>query len=103
MVGFNTPLRHHEPQKLSRCHLECTHTRIEFHVVGAKGVKYFLKVLQMVVLPTAFYQHVVDVDLNIPPDLVREHLLHEPLIRRAYVLKAEQHHFVTEEALASNK
>ena len=57
----------------------------------------------MVVLPTAFYQHVVNVDLNIPSDLVREHLLHEPLIRRACVLKAEQHHFVTEEALASNE
>ena len=37
------------------------------------------------------------------PNMVHEHLVHKPLIRRAYVLEAEQHHFVTEEALAGNK
>ena len=57
----------------------------------------------MVILRSAFYQHFVDVDLDIPPDLVCEHLVHEPLIRRACVLKAEWHHFVAEEALASNE
>ena len=57
----------------------------------------------MVILPSAFYQHVIDVDLDIPPDLVREHLVHEPLIRRAYVLEAKWHHFVIEEALIGNK
>ena len=57
----------------------------------------------MVILTLAFYQHVVDVDLNIPSNLVREHLIHEPLIHLAYILEAEWHHFVIEEALAGNK
>ena len=57
----------------------------------------------MVILPSAFYQHVIDVDLNIPLNLVCEHLVHEPLICRTCILKAEWHHFVAEEALASNK
>ena len=57
----------------------------------------------MVLLPSALYQNVVDVNLNIPPNLVREHYVYEPLIHRACVLKAERHHFVTEEALVGNK
>ena len=43
----------------------------------------------MVILPSSFYQHVVNVDLDIPPDLVCKHLVHESLIHRACVLKAE--------------
>ena len=54
-----------------------------------KGVECFLNVLQMVLFPSALYQHVIDVDLNIPPNLVCKHFVHEPLIRRAYVLEAE--------------
>ena len=57
----------------------------------------------MVVLPTAFYQHVVNVDLNILPDLVHEHLVHEPLICRARIFEAKWHYFIAEEALASNE
>ena len=57
----------------------------------------------MVVLPTVFYQHVVNVDLNIRFDLVCEHLVHEPLIRCACVLEAKRHHFVIKKALASNE
>ena len=57
----------------------------------------------MIILPLAFYQHVVDVDLNIPPDLVRKHFVHEPLICRTCVLEVERHYFVAEEALAGNK
>ena len=43
----------------------------------------------MVIPPSAFYQHVIDVDLNIPLNLVCEHLVHEPLICRTCVLEAE--------------
>ena len=68
-----------------------------------KGVECFLNVLQMVLFPSALYQLVIDVDLNIPPNLVCKHFVHEPLIRRAYVLEAERHHFVTEDALVGNE
>ena len=57
----------------------------------------------MVILPSNFYQHVVNVDLDTPPDLVREHLIHKPLIHRARILLAKWHYFMTEEALAGNK
>ena len=57
----------------------------------------------MIILPSAFYQHVVDVDLDISSNLMCEHLVHEPLICRARILKAERHHFVAEKALAGNK
>ena len=56
----------------------------------------------MVFFPSAFYQHVVDVDLNVPPDLVSKHLIYEPLIRHACVLKVEWHYFVTKKTLAGN-
>ena len=54
----------------------------------------------MIFLPLAFYQHVVYIDLDIPPNLLREHFVHESLVRCACVLQAEGHHLVTEEALA---
>ena len=57
----------------------------------------------MIILPSAFYQHVINVDLDIPSNLVCKHLVHEPLICCARVLKAELHHFIAEEALAGNK
>ena len=57
----------------------------------------------MIVLPSAFYQHVVHVDLDIPPNLMYKNLVHEPLICRAHVLKAERHYFVAKEALANNE
>ena len=57
----------------------------------------------MVVLPSAFYQHVVTVDLDISSNLMCKHLIHEPLIRCACVLEAKQHYFVIEEALAGDE
>ena len=57
----------------------------------------------MVVLPSTFYQHVVNVDLDIPSYLMLEHLVHEPLICCTCVLKAKRHHFVAKEALAGNE
>ena len=37
---------------------------------------HFLKVVQMVILQNALYQHVIHVDLNVPPDLSCEHFVH---------------------------
>ena len=57
----------------------------------------------MIALSSAFYQHVINIDLNISPNLLYEHLVHEPLICRACVFEAEWHYFVAEEALAGYK
>ena len=54
----------------------------------------------MIFLPSALYQHVIHIDLDIPPNLLREHFVHESLIRCACGLQTEGHHLVTEEALA---
>ena len=32
-----------------------------------------------------------------------KHLVHEPLIRRAHIFKAEWHHFITKKTLVGNK
>lgn len=59
---------------------------IQFHVIRREGIKGLLKVVQIVVLPNFFYQHVI-LDLNIPPNLMCEYLVHQPLICGAYVLE----------------
>ena len=55
----------------------------------------------MIALSLALYQHVVNVDLDISPNLLCKHLVHEPLICRACVFEAEWHYFIAKEALAS--
>ena len=57
----------------------------------------------MIFLPSAFYQHIVNVELHISFNLMYEHFVHEPLICCAHVLKAERHHFVAKKALAGNE
>ena len=41
--------------------------------------------------------------MDISSDLMCKHFIHKPLIHYAYVLKTEQHHLITEEALNSDK
>ena len=57
----------------------------------------------MVILPNAFYQHVVHIDLNVSPDLMREHLVHQPLIYGSRILDSKWHYFVAEETLVSDE
>ena len=57
----------------------------------------------MIFLPSAFQQHVINVDLDISPNLLCEHLVHEPLIHHAHILEAEWHYFIIKEALPSQE
>ena len=57
----------------------------------------------MIILPLAFYQHVVNIDLDISFNLMCKHLVHEHLICCIHVFKAKQHHFVAEEALTGDE
>ena len=54
----------------------------------------------MTFLPSALYQHVVNIDPDISPNLLCEYLVHEPLICCTRVFEAKWHHFIAEEALA---
>ena len=54
----------------------------------------------MIFLPLAFYQHVVNIVLDIPPNLLRKHFVHKPLVCRARIFQAEWYYFITEKALA---
>ena len=56
----------------------------------------------MIVLLQALYQHVVYVNLHIPPNLMCEHFVHHSLICGTCVLEPELHHILAEEILASN-
>ena len=76
---------------------------IQFHVVRPQGAEGLLEVAQVVVLPYAFYQYVVHVNLHIPSNLMHEHPVHQPLVRGASILEFERHHFVAKEPLAGNK
>ena len=102
-ASLSTSLGHHEPQELSCRHPEHTYAGIELHVVRVKGVKGFLEIIQMIVLFSAFYQHVVNIDLDISSNIMCEHLVHKHLICCTHVLEAKWHHFVVEETLAGNK
>ena len=53
----------------------------------------------MVVFLLAFYEHVVHVDLNVPPNLMCDHLVHQPLIHGTRILEFEWSYFVVEETL----
>ena len=57
----------------------------------------------MTVLPSNFYQHVVNVYLDISSNLMCEHLVYEPLVRCTHIFEAEWHHFIAEDALASDE
>ena len=57
----------------------------------------------MVVFLSAFYQYVFHVDLNVPPNLMFEHIVHHPLICGACVLEFKWHYFVIEETLANDE
>ena len=68
-----------------------------------KGVKCFPEVIQVIFLRSTFHQHVVHLDLDISPNLLRGHFVHKPLVCRARILQAEGHHFIAKEALASRE
>ena len=57
----------------------------------------------MVILLNVFYQHVVHIDLNVSLDLMREHLVHQPLIYGSRILDSKWHYFVAEETLVSDE
>lgn len=63
----------------------------------------FLGEIQMVLLSLALHKHVVNVDLDVSFNLMGKHLIHETLIRRANILKAEQHYFVEKKVLADDE
>ena len=55
----------------------------------------------MIFFPSAFHQHVIHVNLDISPNLLREHFVYEPLVCRARILQAKGHYFIVEEDLTS--
>ena len=57
----------------------------------------------MIVLPSAFYQYVVSIDLNISSYPMCKHLVHKPLVCCTCILEVNWHYFVAEEALAGDE
>ena len=96
-------MRNHEPKKLTKRDSKSAFAQIQLHVIRTNGIEGFLEVIQIVIPPNAFYQHVVNVDLNVSPNLMCEHLVHQPLIRGPCVFEFEWHNFVAEETLAGDE
>ena len=57
----------------------------------------------MAVFFLGLHQHIVDVDFDIPADLVVEHSVHQSLIGGSGILQSEWHHFVAEESSARDE
>ena len=57
----------------------------------------------MVILSNTFYQHVVYINLNVPPNLMCKHLIHQPLICGPRILESKRHYFVAEKTLAGDE
>ena len=74
------------PRNFSRRHSKGALSWIELYVVRTKDVEYFPEVFQVIFLPSTFYQHVVNVNLDISTNLLYEHFVHKPLIRRARIV-----------------
>ena len=91
------------PRNFSYHYPKHTLAWVQFHVIRLEGVKGLLKIVQVVILPYTLYQHVIHVNFHIPPNMMCEHFVHQPLIRSTCVLEPEWHHFVTEKALAGDE
>ena len=100
-VGLDTPLRHHESKEFSCHHPKSALSRMELHIVRTKGVECFPKIFQVIFFSLAFHQYVVLIDLDISPNLLCEHLVHEGYVAPAFL----RLNGITlyEEALASDK
>ena len=74
---------------------------MELHIVRTKGVECFPKIFQVIFFSLAFHQYVVLIDLDISPNLLCEHLVHEGYVAPAFL----RLNGITlyEEALASDK
>ena len=57
----------------------------------------------MIVLPSAFHQHIIHINLDISSNLMCKHFVHEPLIRCSRVLETERHHLIAGEALTGDE
>ena len=51
----------------------------------------------------ALYNHVINIDLNVPTQLWFEHFGHHPLISRPFIFQAKGHHLVVIISYRSNK
>ena len=68
-----------------------------------KGLKYFLKVIQVVILPFTFYRHVIYVYFNFLSNLLDEHLIHKSLVGYSNILQSKWHDFIAKMPLACDK
>ena len=60
------------PEETSKAHLD----GVQLHVVLSEGIERLSKIVQVVLLVSAFDKHIVDVHLDIPPNLFFEHLVY---------------------------
>jgi disulfide bond formation protein DsbB len=69
----------------------------------AECFESLFQIVKVIYFVLHFYQHVINVYFYISPDLVVEHLVHQPLVSCPYVLQSEWHDFITKKPFAGDE
>jgi hypothetical protein len=72
-------------------HPEDTFFGVQFHPVSPQAIERNVQIVDQVVHLPSFYNYVIYIRHNGPPDVVSENVLHTSLIRSARISKAKWH------------
>jgi hypothetical protein len=93
-VGLDTPLGNDVSQQHATWHLEDALFGVQFHPVGLQAIERNAQIIDQVVRLLGFYDYIVYVCLNGPPDVVSGNVLHTPLVHSARISEAKWHCYV---------
>jgi hypothetical protein len=82
-VGLDAPLGDNVSQQHATQHPEDAFFGVQFHPVSPQAIERDAQIINQVVRLPGFYDYVVYVRLNGPPDVVSENVLHTSLVRSA--------------------
>jgi hypothetical protein len=80
-ICLNSSLRNHKPQELPVGDTESALYRIELHLVTPQRLEGLPQICYMAGGSDALDKHIVDINFYVLPDLISEHLVHQPLVR----------------------
>jgi hypothetical protein len=91
-VGLDAPLGNNISQQHAARHPEDAFFAVQFHSIGPQAIKRNAQVVNQVIRLPGFYDYVIYVSLNDPPDVVSE----ASLVRSTCVSEAKRHRYVAE-------
>jgi hypothetical protein len=94
----NAPLGDDVSQQHATRHPENALFGVEFYPVSPQAIEHGAKIVNQVVCLHGFYDYVVYVRHNGPPDVVSENVLHTSLVHSARVSEAKWYSYVAKHA-----